>query len=42
MKLIKIFFLITFFISTNGFADNIDDFNNWKAKFKERALINNI
>ena len=42
MKAIKIFFLISFFISTNGFANNIEDFNNWKIKFKERALSNNI
>ena len=42
MKLIKFFFLISFLINTYGFADNVDDFNNWKAKFKERALINNI
>ena len=42
MKLIKFFFLILFFISTNSFANNIEDFNNWKVKFKERALSNNI
>ena len=42
MKLIKIFFLISFFISTNSFANNIENFNNWKIKFKERALSNNI
>ena len=42
MKLIKFFFLISFLINTDSFADNVDDFNNWKAKFKERALINNI
>ena len=42
MKQIKIFFLISFFISINSFANNIEDFNNWKKKFKERALSNNI
>ena len=42
MKLIKIFFLILFFISTNSYANNTVDFNNWKVKFKERALSNNI
>ena len=42
MKPIKIFFLISFFISTNSFANNIEDFNNWKIKFKERALSNDI
>mgnify|MGYP002701210500 CR=1 FL=1 len=42
MKAIKIFFLISFFISTNSFANNIDNFNNWKVKFKEKALSNNI
>ena len=42
MKLINIFFLISFFITTNAFTDNIDDFNNWKAKFKKRAISNNI
>ena len=42
MKPIKIFFLISFFISSNSFANNIQNFNNWKVKFKERALSNNI
>ena len=42
MKLIKIFLLILFFIPANSFAKNNEDFNSWKAKFKERALSNNI
>ena len=42
MKLIKLFLLILFFIPVNSFANNIQDFNSWKAKFKERALSNNI
>ncbi len=42
MKLIKILFLITFLINSHSFANNIEDFNNWKIKFKERALSNNI
>ena len=42
MKLIKIFFLILFFVSPNCLANNIDDFNSWKVKFKEKALSNNI
>ena len=42
MKLIKIFFLILLFIPTNIFASNNESFNNWKAKFKKRALSNNI
>ena len=42
MKLIKIFFLISFFITANSFANNVENFNNWKVKFKERALSNNI
>tara|TARA_A100000164_G_scaffold378725_1_gene421066 strand:- start:322 stop:1320 length:999 start_codon:yes stop_codon:yes gene_type:complete len=41
MKLIKIF-LILLFINSNSFANNIEDFNNWKKKFKERAMSNNI
>ena len=42
MKIIRIFFLVLFLITTNSFASNIEDFNNWKVKFKERALSNNI
>ena len=42
MKLIKIFFLILLFLTTNSFASDIEDFNNWKVKFKKRALSNNI
>jgi membrane-bound lytic murein transglycosylase B len=42
MKLIKILFLISFLINSHSFANNIEDFNNWKIKFKERALSNNI
>ena len=42
MKLIKLFLLILFFINTNSFADNNENFNIWKAKFKKIALSNNI
>ena len=42
MKLIKIFFLILFFVISNSFANNNEEFNNWKIKFKKRALSNNI
>ena len=42
MKLIKLFLLILFFINTNSFADNNENFNIWKAKFKKIALSHNI
>ena len=42
MKIIRIFFLILFLITTNSFASDIEDFNNWKVKLKEKALSNNI
>ena len=42
MKLIKIFFLVLFFTNSYSFANNVEDFNNWKSKFKKLALSNNI
>ena len=38
MKKINIFFLILFIFSTNLLADENIDFENWKIKFKSRAL----
>ena len=42
MKLIKLFLIILFFATTSSFANNNEAFDKWKAKFKERALSNNI
>ena len=42
MKKIKFFFLILFFLNSNVFADNNNDFEKWKIDFKKRALANNI
>ena len=42
MKIIK-YFLIIWIISTfNSYANNDEEFDKWKSKFKERALKNNI
>ena len=42
MKQIKIFFFIIFFSISNVFADNVEDFQKWKTRFKAEALNNNI
>ena len=42
MKLNKLFLIILFFLTTNSYANNNEDFNSWKVRFKERALSNNI
>ena len=42
MKLIKIFYLFLLVITTNSFANNIENFNKWKIKFKQKALSNKI
>ena len=42
MKIIKIFFLIFLFYSSNLFADNQNGFKEWKNDFKNLALKNNI
>ncbi|MBD1174771.1 lytic murein transglycosylase [Pelagibacterales bacterium SAG-MED01] len=42
MKLIKIFLLFFFIFMSNVFANENDEFNNWKKKFKVKALQNNI
>ncbi len=42
MKKISIFFLILFIFSTNLLADENIDFENWKIKFKSRALSTGI
>ncbi len=42
MKLIKIFFLILLFTNSYSFANNVEDFDNWKSNFKKLALSNNI
>ncbi len=42
MKLIKYFFIVILFQVTSCFAENAEDFNSWKLKFKKRALANNI
>ena len=42
MKLIKIFYLFLLVITTNSLANNIENFNEWKIKFKQKALSNKI
>ena len=42
MKLIKFILIFIFLNLTNSSANDIDGFNKWKIKFKERALANNI
>ena len=42
MKIIKIILIFTFLNSLVCFANDIDEFNKWKIKFKKRALANNI
>ncbi len=39
MKLIRLIFLLVFFIAPNTYANNFD---NWKSEFKKIALSNNI
>ena len=39
MKLIRLIFLLIFFIIPISYADN---FNNWKSEFKKIAISNNI
>ncbi len=42
MKLIKFILIFILLNLTNSSANDIDGFNKWKIKFKERALANNI
>ena len=42
MSKIKIFLFIVFFFHSNSFANEIQSFENWKKRFKQRALANNI
>lgn len=42
MKLIKIILILIIFSIPNTFAENIDEFNQWKLKFKRIALANKI
>tara|TARA_B100001057_G_scaffold462901_1_gene516337 strand:+ start:999 stop:2000 length:1002 start_codon:yes stop_codon:yes gene_type:complete len=42
MKQISLIFLIILFFNTKVLGDNIQDFENWKKKFKTVALENNI
>ena len=42
MKLIKFFLLLFFIFGNNVIANENDEFNDWKKKFKLRALQNNI
>jgi membrane-bound lytic murein transglycosylase B len=42
MRLIKIVLIFLIFGFSSSYADNIKDFNQWKSKFKEIALDNNI
>ena len=42
MKLIKIILILIIFTVANCFAENSDEFNLWKLKFKKIALDNNI
>ena len=42
MKLIKFFLLLFFIFGNNVLANENDEFNDWKKKFKLRALQNNI
>ncbi len=42
MKLIKIILILLFLLLNNSFADNFNEFNQWKLKFKKIALENNI
>ena len=42
MKQIKLILLLIFFSISNVFAENDDDFQKWKTKFKTLALANNI
>ena len=42
MKLIKFIFILLIFSFNNCLAENSDEFNKWKLKFKNKALANNI
>ena len=42
MKLIKIFFILILLNTTNSFANNNQEFDKWKLKLKDLALLNNI
>tara|TARA_B100001248_G_scaffold153594_1_gene115521 strand:- start:628 stop:1629 length:1002 start_codon:yes stop_codon:yes gene_type:complete len=42
MKIIKYFLIIWIISAFNSYANNDEQFNKWKSKFKERALENNI
>ena len=42
MKIIKIILILIIFNINSSFAENSDQFNQWKLKFKKTALANNI
>ena len=42
MKIIKYFLIIWIISAFNSYANNDEEFDKWKSKFKERALKNNI
>ena len=42
MKIIRTFLLILIFLTKNVYADNSDEFENWKNQFKLEALSNDI
>ena len=42
MKLIKIILILIILNTSNSFSENFDKFNQWKLKFKQVALANNI
>tara|TARA_B100000902_G_scaffold359748_1_gene375829 strand:+ start:961 stop:1962 length:1002 start_codon:yes stop_codon:yes gene_type:complete len=42
MKIIKIFLIFIVINISNCFANNNQEFNEWKLRFKKKALVNNI
>jgi len=42
MKLIKVIFLLIFFVFNNSLAYDSNDFDQWKSKFRKIALSHNI
>ncbi len=42
MKLIRIFFIVLIFNFQNCLANDNENFNKWKLRFKDKALANNI
>ena len=42
MKLIKIFLILILLNTTNSFANNDQEFDKWKLKLKDIALLNDI